>query len=69
MNNIEFLKEYGIRITLIPYSECDEDNYLINLMIEKPDWTYLQITFNQMDLQNKLSKVETKIVGKELKEL
>ena len=38
-------------------------------MIEKPDWTYLQITFNQMDLQNKLSKVETKIVGKELKEL
>lgn len=69
MNNIEFLKEYGIRTTLIPYPECDSDNYLINLMIEKPDWTYLQITFNQMDLQNKLSKVEIKIVTKELKEL
>ena len=69
MNNIEFLKEYGIRTTLIPYPECDSDNYLINLMIEKPDWTYLQITFNQMDLQNKLSKVEFKIVTKELKEL
>ena len=32
MNNIEFLKEYGIRTTLIPYSECDDDNYLINII-------------------------------------
>ena len=69
MNNIEFLKEYGIRTTLIPYPECDDANYTVNLMIEKPDWTYLQETFNQMDLANKLPKVEIKIVSKELEEL
>ena len=69
MNNIEFLKEYGIRTTLIPYPECDNDNYLINLMIEKPEWIYLQETFNQMDLQSKLGKFEIKIVSKELEEL
>ena len=69
MNNIEFLKEYGIRTTLIPYSECDEANYIVNLMIEKPEWIYLQETFNQKDLQDKLPKVEIKIVSKELEEL
>ena len=69
MNNIEFLKEYGIRTTLIPYPECDSDNYLINLMIEKPDWIYLQETFNQTDLQSKLGKFEINIVSKELEEL
>ena len=69
MNNIDFLKEYGIRTTLIPYPECDEANYIVNLMIEKPEWIYLQETFNQKDLQNKLPKVEIKLVSKELKKL
>ena len=54
MNNIEFLKEYGIRTTLIPYPECDNDNYLINLMIEKPEWIYLQETFKQQGLDEKI---------------
>lgn len=54
MNNIEFLKGYGIRTTLIPYPECDSDNYLINLMIEKPEWIYLQETFKQQGLDEKI---------------
>ena len=54
MNNIEFLKGYGIRTNLIPYPECDNDNYLINLMIEKPEWIYLQETFKQQGLDEKI---------------
>lgn len=64
MNNIEFLKEYGIRTTLIPYPECDSDNYLINLMIEKPEWTYLQETFKQQGLDEKIF-TKIKIIDEE----
>ena len=64
MNNIEFLKEYGIRTTLIPYPECDNDNYLINLMIEKPDWIYLQETFKQQGLDEKIF-TKIKIIDEE----
>lgn len=64
MNNIEFLKEYGIRTTLIPYPECDSDNYLINLMIEKSEWTYLQETFKQQGLDEKIF-TKIKIINEE----
>lgn len=50
MTNLEFLKEGNYRTTLIPYANCSSIDYIINLMIEKPDWTYLQARLLQEEL-------------------
>ena len=50
MDNLKFLRLYGERIELKPFNECSDIEYTINLMINHPDWIYLQQTYVQKSI-------------------